>query len=86
MEPWVEKDSGLALKNGVGAEERRTKVKGACGEADKPVAGMSQDAVGPFSSENSPSLSLLPFTSQLFSLTPQLLHSPVPFPKPLLPI
>lgn len=50
----MEKDSGLALKNGVGAEERRTKVKGTCGEADKPVAGMSQDAVGPFSSENSP--------------------------------
>ena len=52
----MEKDSGLALKNGVGVQERRTKAKGTCGEADKPVAGMSQGAVGPLSSENSPSL------------------------------
>lgn len=82
----MEKDSGLALKNGRGVEERRTKAKGTCGEADKPVAGMSQSTVGPLSSENSPSLSLLPFTSKHLSLSPQLLHSPVCFPKPLPPI
>ena len=43
----MEKDSGLALKNGVGVQERRTKAKGTCGEADKPVAGMSQGGRAP---------------------------------------
>lgn len=38
----MEKDSGCE----VGVGEQRTKVRGTSGEADRPVAGMSQDKLG----------------------------------------
>ena len=56
MVQLVEKDSGLALKKGRegGAEEQRTTVRGTSGEADKPVAGMSQDKIGHLNSQSNP--------------------------------